>query len=87
MRTAACISLPSGRGHPAELYGVKSLDVEVDRRGGVVDDEVGGQCGFDGDCHQGLLGVGTWPGRAYGYDSSRDAISSPATDTIGRVRP
>ncbi len=54
--------LAVGAGYSADLDRAKSLDVEVDRRRGVVDDEMRGQCGFDGDCHQGLLGVGVWPG-------------------------
>ena len=62
MRTAAWISLPSGPGHAPEFDGVKSLDVEVDRRGGVVDGEVRGQCGFNGNCHEASLG-GRWVAR------------------------
>ena len=69
--------LAVGTGHSADFLRVKSLDVEVDRRGGVVDDKVRGQCGFDGDCHvASLVSVRVRP-----FDSGRDAISSLPTDT------
>jgi ferredoxin--NADP+ reductase len=40
-----------GTGYAPQFDGVEGFDVEVDGRGGVVNDEVRGQCGFDGDRH------------------------------------